>query len=423
MHEPEAAERDSRAARLCNIVSGLLISRRPDVPAEPTAVARFLTVAVMSQRETAAVSKRGPSKEAVAAARSFGRSGTGSSTNPCAFRRAGTQAFYKNKHSLGCSYSLTTCILISGSILFNHLIFGYSQLAGANMVEGGHDAAMNSKYWDPDAGLFKAVFYADILFNTTSDDARKLRDYAYGNLCLHTPFYPEIDCERSGGVEESLCEVLKCQHWQMSKQAVQMSYMYSIWDLWVMETVEPLPGMPADSIGEGNVTKHYGQAAAGVLFGFSFIWPHLKLALLHLFFYLPMASRARRNGNYWLAVFGKWSFTDVLVLSTLVGVFHLTVDTTAHDVWSKAAPDLVQTCQDTCFEWIKKETSGPDMVLAGGTAGRRNATTRLPAYPSSGPHEACVSGLRHGTLWRKTRAQKQPRGGRVGPETSKAETA
>jgi len=128
-----------------------------------------------------------------------------------------------------------------------------------------------------------------------------------------------------------------------------------------METVEPLPGMPADSIGTANVTRRYGQAAAGVLFGFSFVWPHVKLLLLHLFFYLPLASRSRRNGNYWLAVFGKWSFTDVLVLSTLVGVFHLTVDTTAHQVWDRAAPDLIRTCETTCQEWIKMQTSGPDL--------------------------------------------------------------
>lgn len=49
-------------------------------------------------------------------------------------RRAGSQAFYRSKHSLGCSYSLTVCLLVSGSILFNHLIFFYSQLAGADMV-------------------------------------------------------------------------------------------------------------------------------------------------------------------------------------------------------------------------------------------------------------------------------------------------
>jgi len=273
-------------------------------------------------------SKAKVSREARRAARDFGMPAPARADRP--LHRAGSQAFYKSKHSLGCSYSLTTCLLVSGSILVNHLIFGYSQLAGADMVAGGHDAALDSRYWDPDAGLFKAVFYADINFNTTSADAHELRAYAYDNLCQHTPFYPEIDCKVAA--DDSLCTIIKCQRWQMSKQAVQMSYMYSIWDLWEMETIEPLPGMPADSIGTANVTKYYGQSAAAVLFGFSFVWPHVKLCLLHLFFYLPMASRSRRNGNYWLAVFGKWSFTDVLVLSTLVGVFHLTVDTTAHDV-------------------------------------------------------------------------------------------
>ena len=125
--------------------------------------------------------------------------------------------------------------------------------------------------------------------------------------------------------------ILKCQKWQMHKQALQMSYMYSIWELWEMQTVEPLPGEPAESISTANVTKEYGKPGAVVLFGFSFVWPHVKLALLHLFFYLPMTSKGRRNGNYWLAVFGKWSFTDVLVCATLVGVFKLTIDSTARE--------------------------------------------------------------------------------------------
>ena len=54
--------------------------------------------------------------------------------------------------------------------------------------------------------------------------------------------------------------------------------------------------------------------AAGALFGFSFIWPHVKLLLMHLLYYLPIGSSLRRNGNYWLAFWGKWSLTDALVM-------------------------------------------------------------------------------------------------------------
>ena len=104
------------------------------------------------------------------------------------------------------------------------------------------------------------------------------------------------------------------------------------------------------------MTKEYGKPGAVVLFGFSFVWPHVKLALLHLFFYLPMTSRGRRNGNYWLAVFGKWSFTDVLVMSALVGVFHLTLDTTASEVWDSAGPDLIETCGGTCGTFMHEKT-------------------------------------------------------------------
>ena len=59
-----------------------------------------------------------------------------------------------------------------------------------------------------------------------------------------------------------------------------------------------------------------GRTSAAVLFSFSFVWPHLKLLLMHLFFYLPLPPTLRRNGNYWFAFFGKWSITDVLTMCT-----------------------------------------------------------------------------------------------------------
>jgi len=294
-----------------------------------------------------------PSLEAEKAARTFG-----SAARISAVPKSHRKPFYAKKNSLGCAYSVTVCVLVSTTIVINHLIFGFSQLAGADMIEGGDKASTNPDYWDPDAGLFKAVFDVGLTFNATSQDAVELQAFAYSQLCQHTPYYPEIDCELQSD-QMSVCVVLKCKQFQMSKQAVQMSYMYSIWELWEMQTVEPLPGEPAESISTANVTKEYGKPGAVVLFGFSFVWPHVKLALLHLFFYLPMTSRGRRNGNYWLAVFGKWSFTDVLVCATLVGVFKLTIDSTADKIWQKAAPDLNAACVSACEGWVGTSAPGP----------------------------------------------------------------
>ena len=47
---------------------------------------------------------------------------------------------------------------------------------------------------------------------------------------------------------------------------------------------------------------------------------------MHLFFYLPLPASFRRNGNYWLAFFGKWSLADVLTLGTVIALFDLTLD-------------------------------------------------------------------------------------------------
>lgn len=172
-----------------------------------------------------------PSLEAEKAARAFG-----STARISAVPKSHRKPFYARKNSLGCAYSVTVCVLVSTTIVINHLIFGFSQLAGADMIEGGNKASTNPDYWDPDAGLFKAVFDVGLTFNATSQDAVELQAFAYSQLCQHTPYYPEIDCELQSD-QMSVCVVLKCKQFQMSKQAVQMSYMYSIWELWEMQTV------------------------------------------------------------------------------------------------------------------------------------------------------------------------------------------
>ena len=49
----------------------------------------------------------------------------------------------------------------------------------------------------------------------------------------------------------------------------------------------------------------YSKVTAVILFVFSAFWPHLKLVLLHVYFYRPIPSKPRRAALYWLDAVGK----------------------------------------------------------------------------------------------------------------------
>eukprot|EP00986_Skeletonema_menzelii_P011074 scaffold5599_cov152-Skeletonema_menzelii.AAC.3 len=55
----------------------------------------------------------------------------------------------------------------------------------------------------------------------------------------------------------------------------------------------------------------YSKVTAVLLFLFSALWPHLKLVLLHIYFYRPVPSKPRRAALYWLDAVGKMSLADV----------------------------------------------------------------------------------------------------------------
>ena len=75
---------------------------------------------------------------------------------------------------------------------------------------------------------------------------------------------------------------------------------------------------------EPSCTHVYpGRTSAVALVVFSFVWPHVKLLVLHAFFYLRLSPAFRRNGNYWLSFFGKWTLIDVLVMCAPIGLLHL----------------------------------------------------------------------------------------------------
>lgn len=75
-----------------------------------------------------------------------------------------------------------------------------------------------------------------------------------------------------------------------------------------------------------NELWKYSKVTAVFLFAFSALWPHLKLVLLHVYFYLPVPSGPRRAAMYWLDAMGKMSLTDVCATCMLFLLLNLQAD-------------------------------------------------------------------------------------------------
>ena len=101
---------------------------------------------------------------------------------------------------------------------------------------------------------------------------------------------------------------------------LQVSYLFSIYELW------NAPSFPEGcSLGDMSCAYYPGRFGGAIFFIASFIWPHVKLLMLHLLFYFPMLASRRRASNYWVGVFGKWSFMDVLAMASIIGLFDLVI--------------------------------------------------------------------------------------------------
>lgn len=70
---------------------------------------------------------------------------------------------------------------------------------------------------------------------------------------------------------------------------------------------------------------------------------------MHLAFYLPLSSSMRRNTNYWLAFWGKWSLADALVMCCLIGLFNLSIDMDVVQAWNSLHTDVDSLCQSQCL--------------------------------------------------------------------------
>eukprot|EP00808_Paulinella_micropora_P017163 g82711.t1 len=126
--------------------------------------------------------------------------------------------------------------------------------------------------------------------------------------------------------EGSLWEVLGCNTTDsvVVQQRViieNFTYYSSIQGLWI----EPMV-----------VTRF----SAVVLFLFSAIWPHLKLFLLHLYYYLPVADLRRRAALYWLSACGYLSLADLIVSCFLFVILNPELKFDLGVIWNTVAPEV-----------------------------------------------------------------------------------
>ena len=168
--------------------------------------------------------------------------------------------------------------------------------------------------------------------------------------CFQKGRYVECDEGRHAHSAE-LCSILECRGIEFQDLLLHISYLYSIDHLWNQPGWRPR---------EKPTGVYPGRPAAGMLFFWSFLWPHIKLVLMHLFFYLPLPPRLRRNGNFWLAFWGKWSLADVLVMACVLALFNLDAQMSLVALWQHLEPGFGQLCDAFCLTSYQKSIAGID---------------------------------------------------------------
>ena len=240
--------------------------------------------------------------------------------------------------------------LVSTLIVVAHLTFGYAQLAGGELdcpalfdntsscpeVAAGND------------GLLGIFVKASVQFEATglvSGALGALEAHACNTSCVDLGTAPS-----SGFCKAMACD--KCTQigavtldqrcsFELYQLVSHVSYKYFIATLWTRDL-----DVACVSHHEPTCTRIYpGRPAAVALVVFSFIWPHIKLLLMHVLFYVPMRAGARANGNFWLAFFGKWTLTDVLVMCLCIGLMQLTLATPLRSLWHDAEPMVRSACE------------------------------------------------------------------------------
>ena len=159
-------------------------------------------------------------------------------------------------------------------------------------------------------------------------------------LAHHSSTFACAACGSGENVTGDLCTALECSGGAIEKPVIHVSYWYSLVRMHNPRRVFPFSASSSCSVPHTNAASlarfvlrwqshlwsqpgethpdgtkdHPGRLPAALIFIFSFMWPHVKLILLHTFYYLPKQPGPRRNALYWFSFFGKWSLADVLVM-------------------------------------------------------------------------------------------------------------
>ena len=166
-------------------------------------------------------------------------------------------------------------------------------------------------------------------------------------------------CISSPGASHGLCGSLSCDecvevgHVSVRQRCLldydqtmmQFGYLYAVEDLWSRDLAPScLTGTEASCLFD-----YPGRLGAAALLIFSFLWPHAKLLILHVIFYAPIPSHRSRRIGYWLAALGKWTLLDVLLMSVIVSLDNVRLDTTLPAMWSEVPRgDFLQICMSLC---------------------------------------------------------------------------
>ena len=272
--------------------------------------------------------------------------------------------------SLSSRSGWATSVAVTMMIALTHLLFLYAQLADSNVdcPALGSNTSLCPSRQQRVGGLVSAG-----LRMTLGVDAR-------GALASGLSGLQEVLCDtKCGSARPSrpvpwLCDLVACDacsavgtlslrqrcELDYEQTMMQFGYMYAVQDLWERDLGPTcLLGTEASCTGE-----HPGRTGAVALFAFSFLWPHVKLLLLHLVFYARMATRSLRNAGFWLAALGKWTLLDVLVMSVIVSLDQISLVSTLPAIWEDLHnATLLQVCDSVCLN----QTGGHP---PGGSCGR-----------------------------------------------------
>ena len=239
-------------------------------------------------------------------------------------------------NSLAVASGQRVSALLSVLICTAHVLFAYAQFSGQESDCPGIGSTSAFCPSDlPNDGLVEVILRGTVNFdarNLLANTLSVVEDKVCGEPCP-APSHANTTCSAFSCDECMAVGKLGFQQrcaLRVERSVMHLSYLYMIRELWTRDQC-PDCYAPGDPCCTGY---HPGRPATAILVSSSFIWPHVKLLPLHAMYYMKLPVASRRNRNYWLAFFGKWTLTDVLVWCACIGVFHgLSVDDSLLSLW------------------------------------------------------------------------------------------